>query len=75
MYLCLFIYFGCAAFLCVFPDMQSLEKMLRDGVCSGQPRTRRPWKKILIMVEGIYRSAVITLPNESFSHRLASGVG
>lgn len=55
--------------------MQSLEKMLRDAVCSGQPRTRRPWKKILIMVEGIYRSAVITLPNKSFSHRLTSGVG
>lgn len=75
MYLCLFIYFGCVAFLCALPDMQSLEKMLRDAVCSGQPRTRRPWKKILIMVEGIYRSAVITLGHKSFSHRLTSGVG
>lgn len=49
------------ALLCVLPDMQSLEKMLRDAVCSGQPRTRRPWKKILIMVEGIYRSAATPL--------------
>ncbi|KAG9344279.1 hypothetical protein JZ751_010948 [Albula glossodonta] len=31
--------------------------MLREAVSSGQPRTRRPWKKILILVEGIYRSA------------------
>ncbi|KAJ3610620.1 hypothetical protein NHX12_022712 [Muraenolepis orangiensis] len=35
-------------------NMHSLEKMLRDAVCTGQPRTHRPWKKILIMVEGIY---------------------
>lgn len=41
-------------------DMQSLEKMLKEAVCSGQPRTHRPWKKILIVVEGIYRSAIIT---------------
>lgn len=59
-YLFAYLFWLCAS-LCVLPDMQSLEKMLRDAVCSGQPRTRRPWKKILIMVEGIYRSAVITL--------------
>ncbi|CAL9688094.1 unnamed protein product [Knipowitschia caucasica] len=35
-------------------NMHSLEKMLREAICSGQPRTHRPWKKILIMVEGIY---------------------
>lgn len=35
--------------------MQSLEKLLRDAVIYGQPRTRRAWKKILIMVEGVYR--------------------
>jgi len=35
--------------------MQSLEKLLRDAIAHGQPRTHRPWKKILIMVEGIYR--------------------
>lgn len=35
--------------------MQSLEKQLRDAIVHGQPRTHRPWKKILIVVEGIYR--------------------
>lgn len=35
--------------------MQNLEKLLREAVVYGQPRTRRPWKKILIVVEGIYR--------------------
>lgn len=29
-------------------DMQSLEKLLRDTVIYGKPRTRRAWKKILI---------------------------
>lgn len=42
------------SFLCVV-DMQSLEKLLKDAIVYGQPRTRRPWKKILILVEGIYR--------------------
>ncbi|XP_012511514.1 PREDICTED: serine palmitoyltransferase 2 [Propithecus coquereli] len=36
-------------------NMQSLEKLLKDAIVYGQPRTRRPWKKILILVEGIYR--------------------
>ena len=31
-----------------------MEKVLRDAIVSGQPRTRRPWKKIVIIVEGIY---------------------
>ncbi|MED6263828.1 Serine palmitoyltransferase 2, partial [Characodon lateralis] len=35
-------------------NMQSLEKLLRDAIVHGQPRTHRPWKKILIVVEGIY---------------------
>ncbi|KAG7230026.1 hypothetical protein INR49_009746 [Caranx melampygus] len=45
-------------------NMHSLEKMLRDAVCSGQPRTHRPWRKILIMVEGIYsmEGSVVRLP-------------
>nr|AOO86839.1 serine palmitoyltransferase [Laodelphax striatellus] len=32
----------------------SLEAVLRENIIYGQPRTRRPWKKILIVVEGIY---------------------
>jgi serine palmitoyltransferase len=35
-------------------DMENLEKILREAVVNGQPRTHRPWKKILIIVEGIY---------------------
>lgn len=35
-------------------DMLHLEALLRENIAYGQPRTRRPWKKILIIVEGIY---------------------
>jgi len=35
-------------------DMKDLEKVLRDSIVEGQPRTRRPWKRIVIIVEGIY---------------------
>lgn len=42
-------------FICLNADMQSLEKLLRDAIVHGQPRTHQPWKKILILVEGIYR--------------------
>ncbi|XP_048061394.1 serine palmitoyltransferase 3 [Megalobrama amblycephala] len=45
-------------------NMQSLEKLLKEAVCSGQPRTHRSWKKILIMVEGIYsmEGSLVRLP-------------
>ncbi|XP_072799908.1 serine palmitoyltransferase 3-like isoform X2 [Vicugna pacos] len=45
-------------------NMQSLEKLLRDAVIYGQPRTRRAWKKILILVEGIYsmEGSIVRLP-------------
>ncbi|KAK6488792.1 serine palmitoyltransferase 3 [Huso huso] len=45
-------------------NIQSLEKLLRDAVVHGQPRTHRPWKKILILVEGIYsmEGSVVRLP-------------
>ncbi|XP_055494891.1 serine palmitoyltransferase 3 isoform X1 [Leucoraja erinacea] len=45
-------------------NLQSLEKLLRDAVISGQPRTHRPWKKILILVEGIYsmEGSMVRLP-------------
>lgn len=35
--------------------MEDLEKKLKSAVIHGQPRTHRPWKKILIVVEGVYR--------------------
>ncbi|KAG0584097.1 hypothetical protein KC19_3G184800 [Ceratodon purpureus] len=31
-----------------------LEKVLREAIVKGQPLTHRPWKKILVIVEGIY---------------------
>ena len=33
---------------------KSLEKVLREAISMGQPRTRRPWNKIFVAVEGIY---------------------
>lgn len=35
-------------------DMEDLEQKLREAISQGQPRTHRPWKKILIVVEGLY---------------------
>lgn len=35
-------------------DMTDLESILREAVVMGRPRTRRPWNKILVIVEGIY---------------------
>ncbi|XP_061119107.1 serine palmitoyltransferase 2-like [Conger conger] len=45
-------------------NIQSLEKLLRDAIVHGQPRTHRPWKKILIVVEGIYsmEGSIVRLP-------------
>ena len=35
-------------------DMGALEKVLRRSIAQGQPRTHRPWRKILVVVEGLY---------------------
>lgn len=35
-------------------DMSSLESVLREAISQGQPKTHRPWKKILVIVEGLY---------------------
>jgi serine palmitoyltransferase len=35
-------------------DMEDLERLLREVISQGQPRTHRPWKKILVVVEGLY---------------------
>lgn len=44
--------------------MKHLEQKLRDAVINGQPRTFRPWRKILIVVEGIYsmEGSIVKLP-------------
>nr|XP_039254792.1 serine palmitoyltransferase 2-like [Styela clava] len=45
-------------------NMEDLEQKLRNAIVSGQPRTHRPWKKILIIVEGVYsmEGSIINLP-------------
>nr|XP_033795532.1 serine palmitoyltransferase 3-like [Geotrypetes seraphini] len=45
-------------------NIQSLERLLRDAVVYGQPRSHRAWKKILILVEGIYsmEGSIVRLP-------------
>ncbi|XP_046388633.1 serine palmitoyltransferase 2 [Ischnura elegans] len=45
-------------------NMNSLKNLLHNAVVNGQPRTRRPWKKILIVVEGVYsmEGSVVHLP-------------
>lgn len=42
-----------------------LEKKLREAIIHGHPRTRRPWKKAMIVVEGIYsmEGSICDLPN------------
>lgn len=42
-------------FFWTYADMKDLERVLRSSIIEGQPITHRPWKKILIVVEGIYR--------------------
>lgn len=45
-------------------DTEHLEHVIRDAIAKGQPRTRRPWTKILIVVEGIYsmEGEIVNLP-------------
>jgi serine palmitoyltransferase len=40
-------------------NMDSLRALLREVISQGQPRTHRPWKKIMVIVEGLcmYRSS------------------
>lgn len=44
--------------------MRDLEKCLREAVVNGRPRTHRPWKKILVVVEGVYsmEGTIVNLP-------------
>ncbi|EPQ51968.1 PLP-dependent transferase [Gloeophyllum trabeum ATCC 11539] len=35
-------------------DMNALEDLLKEAISQGQPKTHRPWKKILIIVEGLF---------------------
>jgi serine palmitoyltransferase len=46
-------------------DMRSLESLLREVISQGQPKTHRPWKKILVIVEGLYsmEGTMVDLPS------------
>ncbi|XP_064091846.1 serine palmitoyltransferase 2-like isoform X1 [Macrobrachium nipponense] len=46
-------------------DSDDLERKLREAIIHGHPRTRRPWKKAMIVVEGIYsmEGTICDLPN------------
>lgn len=48
----------------IFADMNDLEHKVRKFIIEGQPKTRRPWKKLIILVEGIYsmEGTIINLP-------------
>jgi serine palmitoyltransferase len=35
-------------------DIAHLEEVLQEAIVHGQPRHHRPWKKIMVVVEGIY---------------------
>jgi serine palmitoyltransferase len=45
-------------------DMASLEKTVRAAVVDGQPRTHKRWKRIVILVEGLYsmEGEILDLP-------------
>jgi 7-keto-8-aminopelargonate synthetase-like enzyme len=45
-------------------DMLHLEECLRSAIAQGQPRTHRPWKKILVLVESLYsmEGTILDLP-------------
>lgn len=45
-------------------SMQDLQQLLREVISQGQPRTHRPWKKIWVVVEGLYsmEGTIVNLP-------------
>ena len=45
-------------------DTKDLESKLKKAIIEGHPITRRPWKKILIVVEGVYsmEGSLVRLP-------------
>ncbi|GBB94875.1 hypothetical protein RclHR1_02430016 [Rhizophagus clarus] len=54
------------AFIRVFKhnNMTDLESLLKECISQGQPRTHRPWKKIILIVEGLYsmEGSICNLP-------------
>ena len=48
----------------IFVDIKDLERILIDSIAYGQNKNHRAWKKILIIVEGIYsmEGSIVRLP-------------
>ncbi|KAL8873322.1 MAG: hypothetical protein Q9174_001198 [Haloplaca sp. 1 TL-2023] len=55
---------GCMIEMFKHNDVKALERKLREVIANGQPRTHRPWKKILVVVEGLYsmEGSMVNLP-------------
>lgn len=45
-------------------NMRDLDRVLQNAIVKGQPKTGAPWKKIMIVVEGVYsmEGSVVRLP-------------
>lgn len=45
-------------------DMRDLEQLVRECISQGQPRTHRPWKKIVVVLEGLFsmEGTIVPLP-------------
>lgn len=45
-------------------DMKDLERVLKNAIVNGQPKTGAPWKKIMIVVEGVFsmEGSIVKLP-------------
>lgn len=45
-------------------SIEALEALLRECISQGQPRTHRPWKKIVLLIEGLYsmEGTIVDLP-------------
>ncbi len=65
-------YFIGSSYSCVMliphADIDDLERVLRDAIIKGQPGKNRSWKKILIVVEGVYRCVNIFMRCNSMSY-------
>lgn len=46
-------------------NMKDLERVLKAAIVNGQPKTKEPWKKIIIVVEGIFsmEGTIVKLPD------------
>lgn len=45
-------------------NMRHLEKQLQDAIVKGQPKSGEPWRKIMIIVEGVFsmEGSIVKLP-------------